>query len=108
MVYGKRLQKRFFMEPTLKVAENLLGKVLVRNNGGEKIQAVITETEAYCGLDDKASHASAGDYFKKQNNVWVCRACLCVFNLRNALLLEYCDGEAKLSGGCFNKRSKIN
>lgn len=60
MVYEERLRKEFFMEPTLKVAENLLGKVLVRNNHGKEIKAVITETEAYCGFDDKASHASRG------------------------------------------------
>lgn len=60
MVYGERLRKEFFMEPTLKVAENLIGKVLVRNIRGEKIKVVITETEAYSGLEDKASHASRG------------------------------------------------
>lgn len=48
------------MMPTLKVAENLLGKILIRNNAGEEIRSMITEIEAYCGLDDKASHASRG------------------------------------------------
>lgn len=59
-LYSGKLQKEFFTQPTLRVAENLLGKVLVRNDGEKEIKAVITETEAYRGLDDKASHASRG------------------------------------------------
>lgn len=57
---NNRLQKEFFTQPTLEVAENLLGKVLARNMAGEEIKAVITETEAYCGFSDLASHASRG------------------------------------------------
>lgn len=57
---NNRLGEEFFMEPTLSVAESLLGKVLVRNNGRDTIKAVITEVEAYFGLEDKASHASRG------------------------------------------------
>lgn len=55
-----RLKEEFFMESTLSVAKNLLGKVLVRRNNDHETRAVIVETEAYCGLDDKASHASRG------------------------------------------------
>ena len=55
-----RLTRKFFERPTLWVAENLLGKILARKWRGKEIKAVITETEAYCGFDDKASHASRG------------------------------------------------
>lgn len=55
-----RLSRKFFEKPTLWVAENLLGKILVRKWRGKEIKAAITETEAYCGFDDKASHASRG------------------------------------------------
>lgn len=51
-----RLDRSFFNRPTLKVAKELLGKVLVF---GEH-QGIITETEAYIGLDDPASHAAKG------------------------------------------------
>src|SRR3989338_4591344 len=57
---GGRLTKNFFEKPTLWVAGNLLGKVLIRNWRGKEIKAIITEAEAYCGFDDKASHASRG------------------------------------------------
>jgi len=42
------------------VAKELLGRFLVRKMGRKKIRAMITETEAYCGPRDLASHASRG------------------------------------------------
>jgi DNA-3-methyladenine glycosylase len=56
----KRLTRDFFNRPTLRVAKELLGKFLVRKINGKIIAAVITETEAYCGPNDLASHASRG------------------------------------------------
>jgi DNA-3-methyladenine glycosylase len=53
----KKLRKDFFEQPTLFIAEKLLGKSLVRN--GKRF--MITETEAYDGFEDKASHASRGE-----------------------------------------------
>lgn len=53
----KRLNRSFFNQPTLLVAEELLGKVLVFKNH----QGIITETEAYLGFDDPASHAARGE-----------------------------------------------
>ncbi len=51
---------RFFARPALTVARDLLGKYLVRRVDGEVIAAVITETEAYVGPHDLASHGSKG------------------------------------------------
>jgi DNA-3-methyladenine glycosylase len=53
----KRLKYSFFNRPTLQVAEELLGKVLVF----KEHQGIITETEAYSGFDDPASHAFKGE-----------------------------------------------
>jgi len=53
----KRLKKTFFNRPTLLVAEELLGKVLVF----KQYRGIITETEAYVGFDDPASHAYRGE-----------------------------------------------
>ncbi len=55
-----RLKKEFFNRKTLVVARELLGKYLVRCVGGKIIKVKITETEAYCGPNDLASHASRG------------------------------------------------
>ncbi len=51
-----RLDRSFFEQPTLQVAQELLGKVIVFGNH----QGIITETEAYIGQDDPACHASKG------------------------------------------------
>ena len=56
----KPLGQSFFDRPTVTVAEELLGKFLVRKSGGKMVALMITETEAYDGFDDKASHASRG------------------------------------------------
>ena len=54
------LPRKFFNRDTLKVAQELLGCILVRKIGKQVVKAVITETEAYKGENDLASHASKG------------------------------------------------
>lgn len=54
------LSRNFYEKNTLKVAQSLLGCILVRKTGRSEIRAIITETEAYMGQDDLASHASRG------------------------------------------------
>jgi DNA-3-methyladenine glycosylase len=54
------LSRKFYQRDTLKVARELLGCVLVRKINQKIIKAVITETEAYRGENDLASHASKG------------------------------------------------
>ena len=41
----------------VKIAQELLGKVLVTNFGAQLTSGIIVETEAYAGATDKASHA---------------------------------------------------
>lgn len=50
------LSRDFFVQPTLIVAQQLLGKIMVFGNTA----GLITETEAYIGQDDPACHASRG------------------------------------------------
>ena len=57
---GTRLGKRFFHQPTVKVAKELLGKYLIVCRENQFQVGKITETEAYVGPQDKASHASRG------------------------------------------------
>jgi DNA-3-methyladenine glycosylase len=54
------LPRPFFDRPTLKVAEELLGKVLIRQTRHGTIQTKIVDAEAYVGPMDKACHASKG------------------------------------------------
>jgi len=51
----------FFNRPAPEVARALLGQTLVRRlPDGRRLAAVITETEAYDGFEDEASHAHRG------------------------------------------------
>jgi DNA-3-methyladenine glycosylase len=56
----KKLTQKFYCRPSLAVARELLGKYLVREINGQRLAGKIVETEAYCGFEDKASHASCG------------------------------------------------
>ena len=52
------LQKKFYDRETVIVAKQLLGKKITRKINGVKLTGIITETEAYRGKDDPASHAA--------------------------------------------------
>ena len=56
----RKLNRKFYDRPTLKVAEELLGKYLVVKKGGHLLSGKIVETEAYDGFKDPASHAHRG------------------------------------------------
>jgi len=51
------LPRRFYLQDTVIVAKNLLGKKIIRKIGRSEISGIITETEAYKHRDDPASHA---------------------------------------------------
>ena len=53
-----RLDRTFFARPTLEVAPDLVGKLLVRRLGRDVLAGRIVEAEAYLGHPDAASHAS--------------------------------------------------
>ncbi len=72
-----KLSSEFFDRSSVLVAKNLLGKYLVRRINGKTEKYKITETEAYEGWDDKASHASRGQtprntpMFEKPGTIYV-------------------------------------
>lgn len=55
-----RVGREFFVEDVLTVAGRLPGMDIVIKEGELESRYMITETEAYNGLDDKACHASKG------------------------------------------------
>lgn len=58
---GRKLKRSFYDRPTVEVARDLLGKIIVSTVTGSRLSARIVEVEAYVGRDDPACHAARGE-----------------------------------------------
>ena len=65
------LSQNFFMQDTVKVAEQLLGCYLVRQIEGKKLAGRIVETEAYLGLKDPSCHSFGGLYTERTKTMYL-------------------------------------
>lgn len=61
-----KLPRSFYDRPTLDVARDLIGKVLVHNRRGVRTSGTIVEVEAYIGESDPACHAAPGPTRRNQ------------------------------------------
>jgi len=63
---SRKLLRSFYNRPTLDVAQNLLGKLIVWDCSRGRLAARIVEVEAYVGEDDPACHAAVGPTARNQ------------------------------------------
>jgi len=56
----RALSRDFYLRDAETAARELLGKLLVHRQGGAETALIITETEAYKGITDRACHAFGG------------------------------------------------
>ena len=117
--YGPRLPRAFYARPTLAVARDLLGKVLLYDGPEGRRAARLVEVEAYQGSRDPASHAFRGPtprtevmfgrpghaYVYLSHGVWYCMNVVAhesdvagAVLLRGAEPLEGFAKDARLSG----------
>ena len=67
----KKVSLSFYQrKDVVKIAKELLGKIVVTNFDGHKTSGRIVETEAYVGITDKASHSFAGKRTSRNEHMY--------------------------------------
>ena len=66
-----KLPESYYLNPdVVSVAQDLLGKIIFTNIGGEITSGMIVETEAYKSVNDRASHAHLGKRTKRNEAMY--------------------------------------
>jgi DNA-3-methyladenine glycosylase len=68
--WSDSIPRPFYDRNTARVARDLVGSVLTRRYDGSFRLGRITETEAYLGFDDPASHVGRGRLTARTEDVW--------------------------------------
>jgi len=70
MGVGVPLPRSFYTVDGCTLAKNCLGKLLVLETEEGRLSAIITETEAYMGVTDRASHAYGGRFTERNRSMY--------------------------------------
>ena len=73
------LTRKFFMQDTVKTAEQLLGCYLVRRVKGKSLVGRIVETEAYLGLQDPCCHSFRSLYTERTKIMYLKGGCSYIY-----------------------------
>lgn len=101
----ERLGYEFYHRPCLEVARDLVGKILVHRTPEGELRLRITETEAYCGVNDTACHAHKGRtkrtevLYADAGTVYV-YLCYGIHNLMNIITGDIDDPQGVLIRAC--------
>ena len=92
------LPKNFYKRDTAKVAQDLLGKILVRKMNDKSLKGLIVETEAYYGKKDPSSRAFQG---KKNYNLamWGDPGIVFIYNVHKYWMLNIIAHKQNEVGG---------
>lgn len=76
-----KFDKYYYLKDALTLAEDLLGKVIVRRIDKNFIRARIVETEAYTGENDRACHTYNGKKTKRTKTMYESGGCLYIYTI---------------------------
>lgn len=89
---NKKLQRKFFSRNAKIVAQEILGKILVRKINGKEFRSRIVESEAYFGCEDPASRASKGKN-KVSEMMWASPGKILVYNVHKYNMFNLVTGK---------------
>lgn len=87
------VEKSFFHQDAKTVAQQILGKQLIRKTSGELLSGIIVETEAYYGAEDPASRAYEGKQTKMNRWMWMDAAIVFVYMVHGHWLFNVITGK---------------
>ena len=87
------LASSFYQQPTLELAEDLLGHILVKETEEGTCAGVIVETEAYLGVEDQAAHTYHGRRTKRTEVMFHAPGHAYIYQMHTHLLINVVSGE---------------